>query len=114
MHVVDISHPNFEEQLKVVNQTLFEIGAKDKPVYLVFNKIDAYNFIEYNEFSVGEKTRENYSLDELRQSWIAKENTPCIFISAKERIKIDKLRNDLYKMAAEIHAGRYPFNNFLW
>ncbi len=114
MHVVDISHPNFEEQLKVVNQTLFEIGAKDKPVYLVFNKIDAYHFVEYNEFSVGEKTRENYSLDELRQSWIAKENTPCIFISAKEKIKIDKLRNDLYKMAAEIHAGRYPFNNFLW
>lgn len=114
MHVVDISHPNFEEQLKVVNQTLFEIGAKDKPIYLVFNKIDAYHFIEYNEFSVGEKTRENYSLDDLRQSWIAKENTPCIFISAKEKIKIDKLRNDLYKMAAEIHAGRYPFNNFLW
>lgn len=114
MHVVDISHPSFEDHIKVVNQTLSEIGAKDKPLYLVFNKIDAYQHIEQSEFSFEEKKRENYTIEELKQSWIAKEHTPCIFISAKEKIKIDKLRNDLYKMSAEIHAGRYPFNNFLW
>lgn len=114
MHVVDISHPNFEEHIRVVNETLKEINAHDKPVYLVFNKIDAYRHVEQNEFSFEEKKAENYSLEELQKTWIAKEHTPCIFISAKEKIKIDKLRNDLYKMAAEIHAGRFPFNNFLW
>lgn len=114
MHVVDISHPNFEDQIKVVNQTLKEIGANEKAIYLVFNKIDAYRHIEKDEFSFEEDKKENISLDEMKNSWIAKENTPCIFISAKEKINIDKLRNDLYKMAAEIHAGRYPFNNFLW
>lgn len=114
MHVVDISNPNFEEQIKVVNQTLEEINAIDKPIYLVFNKIDAYQHIEQNEYSFEEKTKDNISLEELENTWIAKEHTPCIFISAKQKIKIDKLRNDLYKMAAEIHAGRYPFNNFLW
>ena len=114
MHVVDISHPNFEDHIKVVNETLKDINAHDKPVYLVFNKIDAYRHVEQNEFSFEEKKAENYSLEELQKTWIAKEHTPCIFISAKEKIKIDKLRNDLYKMAAEIHAGRFPFNNFLW
>jgi len=114
MHVVDISHPNFEEHIRVVNETLKDINAHDKPVYLVFNKIDAYKHIEQSEFSFEEKKAENYSLEELQKTWIAKEHTPCIFISAKEKIKIDKLRNDLYKMAAEIHAGRFPFNNFLW
>ncbi|MBR5609921.1 MAG: GTPase HflX [Bacteroidales bacterium] len=114
MHVVDISHPNFEDHIRVVNETLKDINAHDKPVYLVFNKIDAYKHIEQDEFSFEEKKPENYSLEELQKTWIAKEHTPCIFISAKEKIKIDKLRNDLYKMAAEIHAGRFPFNNFLW
>lgn len=114
MHVVDISHPNFEDHIRVVNETLKDINAHDKPVYLVFNKIDAYKHVEQNEFSFEEKKAENYSLEELQKTWIAKEHTPCIFISAKEKIKIDKLRNDLYKMAAEIHAGRFPFNNFLW
>lgn len=114
MHVVDISHPNFEDHIRVVNETLKDINAHDKPVYLVFNKIDAYKHVEQDEFSFEEKKPENYSLEELQKTWIAKEHTPCIFISAKEKIKIDKLRNDLYKMAAEIHAGRFPFNNFLW
>ena len=114
MHVVDISHPNFEEQIKVVKETLREIGAGEKPVYMVFNKIDAYKYIEQDEFALGPKKMENYSLEELQNSWMSKENTPCIFISAKNKIKIDKLRNDLYKMVAEIHAGRYPFDNFLW
>ena len=114
MHVVDISHPNFEEQIKVVKSTLQEIGAGKKPTFMVFNKIDAYKYVEQDEFDLGPKKRENYSLEELKNSWMYKENTPAIFISAKEKLHIDKLRNDLYKMVAEIHAGRYPFDNFLW
>ena len=114
MHVVDISHPDFEEQMKVVENTLKDIGAGNKPVYVVFNKIDSYKFKEYDEFSLEPKTKENISLDELKNSYLAKDKNPCIFISAKEKIGIDKMRRDLYKMVAEIHAGRYPFNNFLW
>ena len=114
LHVVDISHPGFEEQMEVVEKTLRDIGASNKPIFVIFNKIDAYEYEEYDEFSLEPKTAENYSLEELKNSWIAQDKTPCIFISAKERINIDKLRNDIYKMVAEIHAGRYPFNNFLW
>ena len=114
MHVVDISHPNFEEHIKVVEETLKDIKAIDKPIFVVFNKIDAYRYEEYDEFSLEPKQQVNYTLDEFKNSWIAKENTPCIFISAREKIGIDKLRGDLYKMVAEIHAGRYPFDNFLW
>ena len=114
LHVVDISHPGFEEQMEVVEKTLADIGANKKPVFVIFNKVDAYTYEEYDEFSLTPKTKENYTLEELKNSWIAQEKTPCIFISAKEKINIDKLRNDIYKMVAEIHAGRYPFNNFLW
>ncbi len=114
LHVVDISHPNFEEQLDVVKQTLQEIGAGDKPVFLIFNKIDAYRFVEKDEDDLTPATKENRSLEELKHSWIARANTPCIFISAKERINIDKFRKDLYGMVREIHSGRYPFNNFLY
>ena len=114
IHVVDISHPNFEEQIAVVKETLQEIGAGEKPVFLIFNKIDAYSFIQKDEDDLTPATKENMTLDELKNSWIAKANTPCIFISARERINIDKLRKDLYGMVREIHAGRYPFNNFLY
>ena len=114
LHVVDISHPGFEEQMEVVENTLRDIGASNKPIFVIFNKIDAYEYEEYDEFSLEPKTAENYSLEELKNSWIAQDKTPCIFISAKEKINIDKLRNDIYKIVAEIHAGRYPFNNFLW
>ncbi len=114
LHIVDISHPGFEEQMEVVEKTLRDIGASNKPIFVIFNKIDAYEYEEYDEFSLEPKTAENYSLEELKNSWIAQDKTPCIFISAKEKINIDKLRNDIYKMVAEIHAGRYPFNNFLW
>ena len=114
LHVVDISHPNFEEQLEVVKQTLQEIGAGDKPVFLIFNKVDAYTCVPKEEDDLTPAARENRTLDELKNSWIAKANTPCIFISAKERIGIDKLRRDLYGMVREIHAGRFPFNNFLY
>ena len=114
LHVVDISHPDFEEQMEVVNRTLKEIDAANKPVLVIFNKIDAYSYEEYDEFSLVPKTHKNYSLDEFKNSWIASENTPCVFISAKDKTGIDKLRNDIYKIVAEIHAGRYPFDNFLW
>lgn len=114
VHVVDISHPDFEEQMQVVEKTLQDIGAQNKPVYVVFNKIDSYEHEEYDEFSLEPKGKEHISLEELKNSWIADEKSPCIFISAKNKINIQKLRNDIYKMVAEIHAGRYPFNNFLW
>lgn len=114
IHVVDISHPGFEEQMQVVENTLRDIKADNKPIYVIFNKVDAYTYEEYDEFSLEPKGKNNRSVEELKNSWIAKEKTPCIFISAKEKIGIDKLRNDIYKMVAEIHAGRYPFNNFLW
>lgn len=114
LHVVDISHPDFEEQMEVVNRTLKEIDGADKPVLVVFNKIDLYSYEEYDEFSLEPKTKRNLSLNEFKNSWIASENTPCVFISAKEKTGIDKLRNDIYKIVAEIHAGRYPFDNFLW
>ena len=114
VHVVDISHPDFEEQMRVVEQTLRDIDAANKPIYVVFNKIDAYEYEQYDEFSLTPPSKENLSLEDLKKSWIAREKTPCIFISAKEKIGIDKLKNDIYKMVAEIHAGRYPFNNFLW
>lgn len=114
VHVVDISHPGFEEQMKVVEDTLRDIGSINKPTYVVFNKIDAYTYEPYNEFSLEPPTKDNVPLEELKNSWIAREKTPCIFISAKEKIGIEKLRNDIYKMVAEIHAGRWPFNNFLW
>lgn len=114
LHVVDISHPNFEEQIAVVKETLQEIGAADKPVFLIFNKIDAYTYVPKDEDDLTPATKENRTLDELKKSWIAKANTPCIFISARERTNIDKFRKDLYGMVREIHAGRYPFNNFLY
>ncbi len=114
VHVVDISHPQFEDHIAVVKQTLQEIGAGDKPVYLVFNKIDAYTYIEKEPDDLTPATRENLSLEELKKSWIAKANTPCIFLSAIEKINIEKFRTDLYGMVREIHAGRYPFNNFLY
>ena len=114
LHVVDISHPGFEDQIAVVKQTLADIGAGDKPTFLVFNKIDAYTYTPKEEDDLTPATKENLSLDDLKKSWIAKANTPCIFISARDKTGVDKLRSDLYGMVREIHAGRYPFNNFLY
>ena len=114
LHVVDISAPDFEDQMKTVEKTLKDIGAANKPVYVIFNKTDAYSCEPYDEFSLEPKGKENLTLEELRNSWIAREKTPCIFISAKNRTGIEKLRDDIYKMVSEIHAGRYPFNNFLY
>ena len=113
LHVVDISHPGFEEQMEVVKQTLCDIGAGDKPTFVIFNKIDAYSFVPKEEGDLTPATREHRSLDDLRRSWMASD-TPCIFISARDRTNIEKLRRDLYGMVREIHSGRYPFNNFLY
>ncbi|HNS29388.1 MAG TPA: GTPase HflX [Tenuifilaceae bacterium] len=114
LHVVDIAHPTFEEQLNVVSQTLHEIQADNKPILLVFNKIDAYQWVEKNEFDITPKTKENFSLEELKRTWISKSNSPCVFISAKHRVNIDELRKSIYSLAAEIHRKRYPKDNFLY
>ena len=113
LHVVDISHPYYEEQMEVVDKTLKDISASDKPIYVIFNKIDAYEAEPYDQFSMTPRSEKNFSLDEVKSKW-RERNIPCIFISATEKKGIDKLKDDLYKMVAEIHAGRYPFNNFLW
>ena len=114
VHVVDISHSEYEEQMEVVEKTLKDINASNKPVYVVFNKIDAYKNEEYDEFSLEPKKDNNLTLDEVKYKWINERKIPCIFISATHKIGIEKLREDIYKMVAEIHAGRYPFNNYLW
>ena len=100
--------------MEVVDKTLKDISAADKPIFVVFNKIDAYKYEEYDEFSLQPKTDRNLSLEEVKYKWINDKKIPCIFISAIKKEGIDKLKEDIYKMVAEIHAGRYPFNNFLW
>ncbi len=113
-HVVDIAHPNFEEQINIVNQTLHEIGGGDKPTILVFNKIDAYTWTSKPDDDLTPSTRENISLEELKRTWISKKGTHTIFISAKQKINIDEFRALLYKMVREIHVTRYPYDNFLY
>ena len=114
VHVVDVSAPDFEEQMEVVQRTLKDIDAGDKPQYVIFNKIDNYTFEPYDEFSLKPRGKENRTLDELKQEWIQEKKIPCIFMSALSREGLPKHRSDIYKMVAEIHAGRWPFNNFLW
>lgn len=114
VHVVDISHPNFEEQIGVVNQTLSEIGAKDKPAILLFNKIDSYKFSEENEFDFTGTATRTYSLQDLKKSWLAKTGSICLFISAIEKTNIEEFRGVLYEEVKRIHIQRYPFNHFLY
>lgn len=114
VHVVDVSAPDFEEQMDVVKRTLEDIGAGDKPQYVIFNKIDNYQYEPYDEFSLKPKGKENRTLDYIKKVWIDEKKVPCIFMSALSREGLPKLRSDIYKMVAEIHAGRWPFNNFLW
>lgn len=108
LHVVDISHPNFEEQIQTVNETLAEMGAKDKPTVMIFNKIDAYTYIEKEEDDLTPETKENMSLEDLQKSWMAKENYPCIFISAHKRTHYEELRDLLYEQIKELHLKIYP------
>ena len=126
VHVVDISHPDFEEQISVVEKTLSELGCADKPVMLVFNKIDAYRWTPQDADDLTPPKRENISLDELRRTWMAKVNekienrneqwtpTAPIFISAKKKENIDELRDILYKKVRELHVQKYPYNDFLY
>lgn len=114
VHVVDISHPNFEEQIKVVNNTLTEIKANDKPTLLLFNKIDAYTYIPQDEDDLTPKQKENWSLEDLKQTYLSNENQDTVFISAKNKENIDELRQIIYDKVKTIHAIRYPYNNFLY
>jgi len=114
LHVVDVSHSNFEEQLEVVNQTLKEIDPLDKPMILIFNKIDAFGYTPKEEDDLAPVKRENISLEELKNTWMAKMHDNCIFISAKEKINIDSLKDLLYEKIKEIHIERYPYNDFLF
>lgn len=114
VHVVDISHSEFEDQISTVNQTLSEIGAGDKKVIMVFNKVDAYNWVKKEEDDLTPETKENISLIDLQNSWMAKENHPCIFISAKTKENYQEFRKLLYDNIREVHAIRYPYNNFLY
>ena len=113
LHVVDVSHKNFQEQIQVVSQTIADIGAGDKPVILVFNKIDAFTYIEKDEDDLSPKTLENYSLEELKNMYFAQKE-PCIFISAKNKENIEEFRRTIYERVKEMHAIRYPYNNFLY
>jgi GTPase len=114
LHVVDISHPGFEDQINIVNQTLQELDAKDKPTYMVFNKTDLYNHVPKDEDDLTPAERENISLDELKMTWMAKNNDPSIFISAKERTNIEQFRELIYNKVKEVHEIRYPYNDFLY
>jgi GTPase len=114
VHIVDISHTSFEDQLDVVNQTLHEIGIENKPTLLVFNKIDAYSWVEKDEFDAMPISKDNYSLDDLKQTWMAKSNFPCVFISAKHKTNIEEFKKHLYTIIAEIHRIRYPKDTFLY
>ena len=114
LHVVDISHPDFEEQIKVVEKTLQELGAADKPSMIIFNKIDAYSWTVKEPDDLTPPTKENITLDELRNTWMAKLDDACIFISAKEKTNIEELRDRLYKKVKELHVQKYPYNDFLY
>ncbi len=114
VHVVDISHPDFEEQIKVVEKTLADLGCADKPSMLVFNKIDAYTWTPQDEDDLTAPTKENISLDELKKTWMAKMQGDCLFISAKKKENIDELREVLYKKVRELHVQKYPYNDFLY
>ena len=114
LHVVDISHPDFEDQIKVVEKTLADLGCSDKPLIIVFNKTDAYTFTPKEEDDLTPKTKENVSLDELMQTWMAKMHDSCIFISARERDNIENLKTMMYNRVRELHVQKYPYNDFLY
>src|SRR5574344_1129511 len=114
LHVVDISHPEFEEQINVVEKTIAELGASEKPSMIVFNKIDAYSWVEKEEDDLTPATKENVSLEELKRTWMAKMEDNCLFISAREKQNIDELREVLYKRVRELHVQKYPYNDFLY
>ena len=114
VHIVDISHPDFEEQIHVVEQTLADLGCADKPSLIVFNKIDAYTWVEKDADDLTPPTRENVTLDEMMQTWMARLGDTCFFISARECINLTEFRQLLYKKVRELHVQKYPYNDFLF
>ena len=114
IHVVDISHPNFEEQIEIVEETLGELESSEKPTILAFNKIDAFTYEPKDEDDLTPKTRENFSLEDLKQSWLKKENITSIFVSAKNKTNIEEFKELIYEKAKEIHVTRFPYNDFLY
>lgn len=114
LHVVDISHPDFEDQIQVVEQTLGDLECGDKPSIIIFNKVDAYDWVEKDADDLTPATKENLSLDDLMRTWMAKLNENCIFISARERTNLEELRTLLYNKVRELHVQKYPYNDFLF
>ena len=125
VHVVDISHPDFEDQIRVVENTLKELGCADTPAMIVFNKIDAYTWVPKEEDDLTPETKDNITLDELKKTWMGRIGTnglngkneyylECLFISAREKENIDELRDVLYKRVRELHVQKYPYNDFLY
>ena len=114
IHVVDISHPDFEEQISVVDKTIADLEAGGKPTMIFFNKVDAYTYVEKAEDDLTPKTRENITLEELMKTWMAKLNDNCIFISAREKINMDELKTIIYNKVRELHVQKYPYNDFLY
>ena len=114
LHVVDVSHPEFEEQIEVVNKTLADLKCGDKPMMLIFNKIDAFTYVQKEVDDLTPKTRENITLEELKESWMNKLSDNCLFISAREKQNIDNLKDVIYKRVCELHVQKYPYNDFLY
>jgi GTP-binding protein HflX len=114
IHVVDISNPNFEDQIKIVNSTISEIGASDKPMLIIFNKIDAFTFIKKDEDDLTDVLKENLSLEDLKKTWMANLDSESLFISALNKTNFEDLRERLYLRVKELHIKRYPYNNFLY
>ena len=113
-HIVDISHPDFEEQINTVNQTLADIKVIGKPTIIIFNKIDAYTFIEKEEDDLTPATKENLNLEQFKNTWMAKIDSPCIFISATKKQNFQELKDMLYKEVRKVYVKRYPYNDFLY
>ena len=114
VHIVDISHPNFEEQYEIVNKTLLDVCKEAKPTILVFNKIDAFSYVPKDEDDLSPVKKENYSLEDLKKMWMANLNDNCVFVSAKQKLNIDELKSIMYDRVKEIHVRRFPYNDFLF
>ena len=114
LHVVDISHPDFEEQIRVVDNTLKDLGCADKPSMVVFNKIDAYTWVDKEPDDLTPPTKENITLAELQKTWMAKLHDSCLFISAREKMNIEEMRSTLYNKVRELHVQKYPYHDFLY
>ncbi len=114
LHIVDISHPDFEEQIQVVEKTLKDLDCSEKPSMIIFNKIDNYHWLDKEPDDLTPETKENITLDELKKTWMARLNDNCLFISAKEKENVDEFRTILYKKVRELHVQKYPYNDFLY